>query len=159
MKSRRCLLFLLLLASFLCGCARETPVTPEQQIRALLDRAEATVEARDLSAAMDLISSDYRDAFGRNRSEMRRMLAGYFLRHQSIHLLKQVEQITLTDETMARAVLFVGMLGAQAGEVESISQWRGDLVRLEVDLRLEADAQWRLYQASWRRASRGELLQ
>ena len=158
MKTRWLWPSLLLLLSVLSGCGRETPLTPEQQIRALLDRAEAAVEARDLSAATELISSHYSDDSGRNRHEMRRMLAGYFLRHKSIHLLKQVEQITLSSETTARAVLFIGMVGSQAGAVDSISQWRGDLVRLEVQLLREADAQWRLHQASWRRASRGELL-
>lgn len=141
----------------LAGCSDESGISPQEQVNLLLDHAEEVVEARDLEAAAELISSRYQDKSGRNRQQLRRLLAGYFLRHRSIHILKKTEQISLLNETNAQVVLYAGLAGPKALATDSFSQWSGDLIRLEVDLAFEDDGEWRLIRAEWRRASRGDF--
>jgi hypothetical protein len=147
----------LLSAILLSGCSHDAELSPEQQIEAFLDRAEAAVESRSLAQSTALIADNYHDENGRGLREMKRLLMGYFLRHKTIHILKKIDQISLADEGVARVVLYAGMVGSQVEILDDFSQWRGDLVRLEIDLVLEDGDQWRLLRADWRRASRGEL--
>ena len=140
----------------LSGCS-DQEASPEDRIRTLLNGAEEAVEKRSLSDAAELISPDYRDQAGRDRRAMKRLLLGYFLRNQSIHVLKQVRQIDLLGADRARVVLYAGVAGQRPGEGESLQQWGGDLVRLEANLVME-NGDWRLIEASWRRASQGDLL-
>jgi hypothetical protein len=142
----------------LVGCS-DPPLSPEERIRQLFDEAEAAVESRDLPGAAGLISANYKDASQRNYQALRGLLAGYLLRHKSIHLLQQVESLKLQGGRQATAVLYVGAAGQRSPAIESLSQWTGDLIRLELALTLEEDDQWRLSAAQWRRASRGDLLQ
>jgi hypothetical protein len=146
----------LLIGLLLSGCSGQG-ASPEEQIMALLERAETAVENRSLSDAAELISPAYRDQAGRDRRGLKQLLLGYFLRNQSIHVLKQVRRIDLQEADRARVVLFAGVAGQRPGEATSLQQWRGDLVRLEAELILD-DGEWRLVAASWRRASQGDLL-
>ncbi|MEN8177461.1 MAG: hypothetical protein ABFS39_02460 [Pseudomonadota bacterium] len=148
-----CLLVLVLLA----GCSRDPQESPEEQIRALLDTAELAVESRSLSDSAELISSTYTDAAGRDHQAMKRLLMGYFLRNKSIHVLKQIREISLLSDAAARVVLYAGVAGNRPEIVDSLASWRGDLIRLEAELVLEG-SDWHLSSASWRRASQGDLL-
>ena len=143
----------------LSGCSTEAPPSPEDRIRQLFDEAELAVESRDLVKAAGMISADYLDASHRNYQQLRSLLAGYFLRHKTIHLMKSLESLVLLGERQAQAMLYVGVAGARNESAESLGQWAGDLIRLEVELVLDEDDEWRLSAAQWRRASRGELLQ
>ncbi len=149
-----CLYLLLLL---LAGCSGDSQDSPEAQIKVLLDAAETALESRSLGDSLELISPAYRDAEGRDHQAMKRLLMGYFLRNKSIHVLKQTQEISLLSDNAARVILFAGVAGNQPEVMDSLAQWRGDLIRLQADLVLE-DGDWRLGSASWRRASQGDLL-
>lgn len=139
------------------GCSRQAQESPEDQIKAFLDVAEAAVESRSLDESARLISAEYRDETGGDRQALKRLLMGYFLRHQSIHILKQIQEISLLSDTTARVVIYAGVAGNRPDMGDSLAQWRGELIRLETELTLD-DEDWRLLSASWRRASAGELL-
>ncbi len=145
------------LVIFLTAGCSDSRESPEDRIRALLDAAELAVENRSLSDSVRLISPAYRDDGGRDYQAMKRLLMGYFLRNQSIHVLKQIQEITLTSDNSARVVLFAGVAGNRPEVVETLAGWRGDLIRLEAELVL-LDDEWRLGSASWRRASQGDFL-
>lgn len=147
------------LSALLIGCSDAVDLSPEDQIRTLLDQAEGAVETRDLTEAAGLISTEYMDRSGRDRQQLRSLLAGYFLRHRQIHVLKQIQQITFSDEKHSRVILYAGITGSRAEYTNAISQWRGDFIRLEIDLVLEENEDWRVLRASWQRASRGDLFQ
>lgn len=149
--------FCLLAWILLAGCSRQAQESPQDQIKALLDAAETAVESRSLDQSAELISSGYGDEAGRDRRALKRLLLGYFLRNKSIHVLQQVQEISLLSDTSARVVLYAGVAGSLPAMGDSLAQWRGDLVRLEAELVLEDDG-WRLKSASWRRASHGDLL-
>ncbi len=99
-----------------CGSAEP----PEVQVRAVIDEAERAAEARDVSALMDLVSPDFRDADGRQSDELRQYLRGYFIANQSVHLLTRIESIEFPAEGVAEVALVVGMAGKEA---EAQSAW------------------------------------
>ena len=116
------------------------------------------MEGRDLSGAAALISEQYSDGRRGTRHEIRRLLAGYFLRHKSIHVVYRIDQVELLEDAQARVVLFAGIAGTAPVGSEALSQWRGELLRIELLVVLESDEEWRLQSAKWRRASKKDLL-
>ncbi|MEJ1496170.1 MAG: hypothetical protein RPU13_06725, partial [Candidatus Sedimenticola sp. (ex Thyasira tokunagai)] len=70
----------------LAGCSEEK-VSPEDEIRAMLSAGEVAVESRSVTESAAFVSEQYQDESGRHRKDIMRLLAGYFLTHQKIHLL------------------------------------------------------------------------
>lgn len=103
--------FVVALASVfaLTACAPEG--SPEQQVRAVITQAEEAAEARDVSAAMDLVADEYSDANGFDREQLRRFVHGYFIMNPSINLLVRVEDVRFPADELAQARVTVGMLG------------------------------------------------
>jgi len=155
-------IYLLLLSFILLipGCGKFRHHTPEEQIEAFLERAEFRVESRDVAATTALISYDYADLWGRDREQMRRMLTGYFLRNRSIHVLKKIDRITVTNERSAQVVLYAALAASSQEHEESpsLTDWHGDLIQLEADLVLESDGQWRVLRLNWRQVQKEDLL-
>ena len=119
--------------------------TPEAQVRTVIETGEAAAEARDLSALMDLVSPDYRDDEGRDRSELRKYVHGYLIANQSLHLLTRVDNIEFPYRDMARVDLTVGSLGREAAEDDSFDL-AADVRHLSIELQLD-DGDWRVTRA------------
>lgn len=144
---------LLLLAGLFSGACSERPLSAEEQLRGLLSKAEADLEARDLDAAMASVAPTYEDSAGRDYRALRTLLFGYLLRHKSIHILSKIDQIELVSDTQARLVVFAGLAGS-AQEAETVlSGWRGELLRLRLQFEKSREGEWYLHSAQWRRAT------
>lgn len=141
----------------LAACAAETD-TPEQQVRALLVRAEAAAEARDAATLKNLLSEDYLDERGQGRDEMVRIIQFYLLRNQSIHLLSRVRSLELLTPTRAEVSLAVAMAGTPLPEDATLLDYRTDLNVFELTLVQEGDAEWRIVNARWQRAAAQDFL-
>lgn len=141
----------------LAGCSE--PDSPEQQIRHLLGSAEQAIEQRSLAQAKQYLSENYQDRNNRSRRDVARLLAGYFLRHKSIHLLTQVHHIEVIepDQDRARVVLYVAMAGRPIGSAAQLIDIRADLFRIELGLMRE-ESDWRVHSGDWRRANRRDFL-
>ena len=137
----------LLLAAGLClgGCGETDP--PEAQVRALLAAGEAAAEARDLSGVLEHVSEDYRDERGGGREELRQYLRGYFVMHQSVHLLTRVESVEFPYRDYARVRLTLGTLGREV-DAGTAFDLAADVHDVALELRLEDDA-WRVVRAAW----------
>jgi hypothetical protein len=131
----------------LAGCAREA--SPEDEVRAVIAAAEAAAEERDASALFELVAPDYRDGRGNGEKEIRRLVRGYLITHQSIHLVTRVEEIEFPATDLARVRVTVGMLGQPAA---GRSPWdlAADVYEFDLVLARE-DGDWRLTRAGWRR--------
>jgi hypothetical protein len=123
------------LALALAACASED--SPEAAVRAVITQAEEAAEARDVSAAMDLVADEYADANGFDRKRLRGFVHGYFLMNPSINLLVRVEDVRFPADELAQARVTVGMLG-QGLET--------DLESFDVELEKVGD-DWRLRRA------------
>ena len=128
-----------------CGAA-----DPEAEIRALLAAAEEAAEARDVGFFSGVLADGYRDARGNDRDEMLRNLRGYFIANQRIEILSRVDEIVITGDGTARAVVHAGMVGRRAG-AELIDGIDADLYRFELELVDDGDY-WKVVRADFRRA-------
>ena len=91
---------LILCFASLLACSR--PSDPEQAVRAVLVAAEKAAETRDVSAAMELVSEDYRDAEGRDPAQLRQYLRGYFALNPRVELIVHEESIEFPEVNRAR---------------------------------------------------------
>jgi hypothetical protein len=101
---------------------------------------------------MAYVDPGYEDRSGRDFRALRAMLLGYFMRHKSIHILSKIDEIVLHSEHEAGIVLFAGLAGAPQEQEMPLSQWRGDLLRLQLEFK-RRDDDWLLQKAEWRRAT------
>ena len=86
-------LALLSILVFLLSACDSGEVSPEEQIKEMIAAGELAVENRSLIDLGALIADDYRDRKGRVWQDLRRIAAGYFMRHKSIHGLRGLAQI------------------------------------------------------------------
>jgi hypothetical protein len=119
---------------------------PEEEIRALVDLAEAAAEERDSSALRALVADDYADPQGRSAVDVRNYLHGYLIAHPSIRLITRIDSIQLEGTELARVAVTVGMVGREAG---GDADWAlaGDIYRLDVRLARDDDGDWRVIRA------------
>jgi hypothetical protein len=132
------------------GCAERD--TPESRVRATIAEGERAAEARDLGGLMALISPAFQDGRGGDREELKRYLRGYFVMHQSVHLLTRIESVEFPYEDYARVRLTVGALGRES-ESATAFDLAADVHDVALELRLEGD-EWRVVRAEWRPARR-----
>lgn len=132
-----------LLALGLAACGGPTS-TPESEVRAWLQTAEAAAEARDRGALLDLVSSAYADGRGNDKADIGNMLRVYFLRQNTVSLLTRVEGIHLQGTSAALVELFVGM----AGSANTALGLRADAYNFELEL-VRDDGEWQLIGARW----------
>lgn len=153
MSSRSTFAAILLL---LAGCGEQD--SPEDRIRQLIADGESAVEARSIADARALVSENYLDGKKRTRRDLTRLLAGYFLRHKSIHLLVQVNEILIEEAGRARAVIYVAMAGRPLDDVSRLPLVRANLYRFELEVS-EVEGDWRVTGGQWRKASRRDFLE
>jgi ketosteroid isomerase-like protein len=92
-------------------CACSDPQSPEAEVRAVIDALQAAAETRDASDVMAFVAADFRSAEGQGFDDLQRSLRGYFLAHQSIHLLTRIEALEFPVAGEAHVRLSVGMAG------------------------------------------------
>jgi len=126
--------------------------TPEDRVRAVVVQGEEAAEARDLSALVDLVSPGFQDSRGGNRDELKQYLRGYFVTHQSIHLLVRVDSVEFPYSDMAKVSLTLGTLGRETAGVSAFDL-AADVHEVDLELQLE-DGEWRVTRASWQSAPR-----
>ncbi|MCW8890221.1 MAG: hypothetical protein OQL20_06140 [Sedimenticola sp.] len=157
-SSPKALLFIALglLLPLLAGCSGDQ-ASPEEQIRVMLSAGERAVESRSVSAVQAHISEQYQDESGNDGRALARLLTGYFITHQSIHLLMQIGPITLMGADQAETTVFVAVAGQPLEATADLLSLRADLLRFDLKLVNEA-SQWRVRSARWRRANSQDFL-
>ena len=146
----------LICTTLIFGCTSEL-TDPEVEIRQFLETGETAVEARELVAVANMISEQYGDPSGRSRRDLVRLVAGYILRNESVHLLTRIDNIVIGDDDSANARVYAGMAGKSVGGGTPISDLRADLYRFDLALAKES-GDWKLTRAEWRRAEQQDLL-
>lgn len=137
--------FLIVYLAALAACSSSD--SPEQQVRRVIEDMELAAEARDVGGLIEHVATEYRDANGQDRTALSRMVHGYFIANQSIHLLSRIEQLDFIADDEARAIVRVGMAGREA---EADGNWdlAVDLHRFEVAFRRYGD-EWKVSHADW----------
>jgi hypothetical protein len=152
-QSRGRLRWLVPLAAALAGLAAcGNAPTPDARVRALVAEAERAAEARDVRGVMALVSPQFRDSQGADREELARLVRGWFVVHQAVHLVTRIESIEFPYDDYARVGLTVGALGREAAGTGGLDL-AADVHDVVLELRLEDDA-WRVVRARWSPARR-----
>ncbi len=124
-----------------CGGPRGTP---EEALRAWVERAERAAGEKDRGTIVDMISPSYADARGNDREAVDRMLRVWFLRQRDIALLTTINDITVRGESAALVDVTAGMAGTNSGTFG----FRADAYRFELELEVH-DGEWLLIGARW----------
>jgi hypothetical protein len=145
---------LLALTSLVACGDRESP---ENRLRARIAQAETAVKAKDMDTLKDFIAAGYADADGRDQRGVQRLLLGYFLRQQTIHLLVRIPQIELPTADQATTRLLVAMAGRPVTTAEELDRLQADLYRFDLDW-VHNGTDWQVIRGHWQRASLDEFL-
>lgn len=137
-------IYLFPIVFLLIGACGEPQGTPEDEIRTWVTDAELAVEAEDRGALLDMISADYVDGRGNDRTRIGELLRVYFYRRDAISLLVSIDDIALSGDTAATVLLSVGMAGA-SGNAFGFS---ADAYSFQFELH-KPDDEWLLLGASW----------
>lgn len=138
------------------GCRGE-PDSPEAQVRAVIARAAAATEKKDIGALRDMVSDRYSDPHGQDKRAVEALLRLHFLRNESVHLYTRVQSVTVPQPDRAQASVLVAMAGVPISSEVELPALRADLHRFDLDFALEDDS-WRVQRAAWSRAEPGELV-
>jgi hypothetical protein len=144
------------LLPLLLACSAE-PDSPEARVRALLDRAEVAAEEKNVDAMMELVSLDYKDTTGRRKHNIHGILAFYFLRNKSIHLLTRIQEITFPEPERSEVTVLVAMAGRPIESAADLIGVRSSLYRFDFALKDEGDEDWKVYGAEWKPAQREDF--
>jgi len=106
-RSGRDILRSLILSLALTAAACGSSGTPEDELRALVDSAEAAAEERDVSGLRDLVADDYEDASGRDAADVRNLLHAWLVAHPSVNLMTRIDSIELEGTELARVKVTV----------------------------------------------------
>lgn len=131
-------------ALLVLGACSADRAPPEQALRAWVDAAELAAESKDRAGLIDMISEDYADARGNDRTAIDRMLRVWFLRQNAIALLTKIDSIELYNDTAAQLTLTVGMAATNS----NLLGLSADAYRFELDMVLN-DEDWLLLAARW----------
>ena len=148
-----------LAAALLLACSSAEPLSPEEEIAALVASFGAAASGRDPGAAADLLSESYADPAGRDKRALKALVTHYFLGHEAIHVFSRVRSIELADPPAAAEVVVAAALtGAPVADVGELETLSADLYRFELELRREDDGRWRITSARWHPGKLGDFL-
>lgn len=135
------------LVFLLTGCGGEP--TPEERVRAYIDQAVESAEARKWRAFEDLVADDYADEHGLTKPEVLAIIARYILANRRIHILKRVAAIRVDDPQHAGAVVYAAMAGQPVSRPEDLARITADVYRFEIDLGAAKDGIFRVTRGEW----------
>jgi ketosteroid isomerase-like protein len=124
---------------------RTKPGTPEQEVRALISRAQAAVEKKDLPAFSDTLAERFQGSGPASKAEVKQVLLGVFFQHREpIAVMNPSLEVTVESPTAATFKGTFVTAGGRAGE--------GSMDKLEVTGRAEKTSDgWQIVSASWNR--------
>lgn len=142
-------LFTALLAAAVASCGG-SPDSPEQQLRAWVDRGHEAAERKDRDALVQMISPAYSDARGNSRADIENLLRYYFLRANRVGLLVRVDDIEVFEDTAAQVSLTVAM----GATTDSAPGFNADAYEFDLELEKAAD-EWLLVSGRWNDVGNG----
>ncbi len=137
------------------GCSGER--SPEDELRALIAAGEHAAEAKQLFTLKGLISERYRDQDRRDRRALVSLIAGYFLRNKTVHLLTRMSEVRLEGPDRAEIAFYLAAAGQPMDDFETLIPLHGDLFWVEL-VAVREGGDWRVLSARWRRAEQSEIL-
>jgi hypothetical protein len=139
----------------LLACA--DPPRDELLLRALVEQAELAAEARDTGDLMAVIAPHYTGVQGEDRDGLARVVRGYFIMNQQVHVLTRIHRVEILADGGARIDLAVAMARTPLPEVGSLADSQADLFRIQLELS-RVDGEWLVFGAEHQRAGPSDFL-
>ena len=149
------LLAVALVITQLSSCDDST-MTPEDEIRAFIKSAEEDAENRDPEELSNKLSPAFRDSRGNNRSQISKLMRGYFFKYRKIHLLTRIHEINLDSEDSATVTVFVAMASTEIVDSSILAGIRAEIYKFDLSL-IKFDNAWQIDSGKWQRASASDL--
>ncbi len=130
------------------ACSRPAD-SPEAEVRALVARAQAAAEARNVRDLRALIADEYVDAHGHDRKAVENLIRLHVLRNQSVHLLTRIRDIAFPEPDRATVSVAAAMAGRPVTHADDLVGLTADLYRFDLDLVREGGGEWRVSSAAW----------
>ena len=143
------ILILSLICVLLAGCGGGADGSPEEAVRAWVAAAETAAEEKDRQGLLDMIAENYADARGNDHQQINSLLRFYFLRHESIGFVSNINDISIMGDTAALVNLTVVGAGTNANALGI----NADAYNFELELEY-TDDEWLLIGARWGQVGR-----
>jgi hypothetical protein len=146
-------LSILACAAFFPTCR---PKTEEDQIRELMKEAGRLIEKKDISSLMDLLSDDYSDYRGRDKTQTHDMVQTYFSEFRGIvvHILST--RIDTISPPEASIQTDAALSSGAAKALRKLVPVSTDNYRFKIELIKKQDG-WRIRDAEWHHIGIEEL--
>lgn len=145
-----------LLTLALLACSGD-PGGPEREIRALVDEAEAAVEADRVKPLADMLTENYRDQRHSRRRDAVATLYLLLRRFKDIHLFTLIRDIAISEDgESAELKVLVAKAGVPIEDRQAVLSVEADLLEFDLSL-VHNGSQWRVAGARWQRVPASAL--
>jgi len=147
------LIFILsLFAFFMCS----GPKTNEDQIRELMKEAGQHIEKKDISSLMGLLSDDYSDYRGRDKSQTQDMIQTYFSEFRGIVVHVLSTRIDEIDLPAAAVQTDAALSSGAAKALRKLVPVSTDNYRFKIEM-IKKQGRWWIRHAEWKHIGIEEL--
>ncbi len=134
------------------------PQTPEDRMRAMIDRAQASAERRDAAAIYALLCEDFSDHAGMTGDDTLHFMIRYLLLHRPVYALARLVRFETWDLGEGRAELYAALAGQTLDSVADLSHVQAEVLHLTLDLVNDEDGDLCVRRAVWEPATARDML-
>jgi len=125
------------------------PLSPEEQVRAVIEEIEGAAEAGDVSAFKAAISESYQDERGFDKRDLAAYVAFHVMRHSHRRFFARVRSVEIRENGRAEVVVVAAISGRDVSRLEELATLNADVYEIDLDLDDEGDGDWRVVWAQW----------
>jgi hypothetical protein len=134
------------------------PLSPEEQVRAVIGEMERAAEEGDVSAFKAIVSESYEDPYGHDKRTLAAYVTFHVMRHTQRRFFARVHSVEIRDGGRAEVEVVAAISGRDVSSIEQLAGLAADVYKIDVDLDDEGNGDWRVVWAQWRRTAPTDLL-
>jgi hypothetical protein len=134
------------------------PLSPEEQVRTVIETMEQAAEDGDVSAFKAIVSESYQDHYGHDKRSLAAYVTYHVMRHSHRRFFARVRSVEIRDEGRAEVEVVAAISGREVSGIEELVGLHADVYKIDMDLDDEGDGDWRVVWAQWRRTAATDLL-
>jgi hypothetical protein len=142
-------------AALACG---GDSLSPEEQVRTVIEAMERAAEEGDVSAFKAVVSESYQDERGFDKRDLAAYVTFHVMQNTQRHVLTRVRSIEIRDAKRAEVVLIAAITGRDVSGPEELAALHADVYKIDMDFDDEGEGDWRLVWAQWRATAPSDLL-
>jgi hypothetical protein len=134
------------------------PLSPEEQVRTVIEAMEQAAEEGDVSAFKAIVSERYEDHYGHDKRSLAAYVTFHVMRHSHRRFFARVRSVEIRDDGRAEVVVVAAVSGRDVSGIEELVGLQADVYKIDMDLDDEGDGDWRVVWAQWKRTPPTDLL-